>query len=201
MNKKAIQLIISVVSLAAVGSANATLTLQGGLAAGGTGSFTSDSLTLNALQLVESATGDFSPAVQSGSELTANTTTISGLSTTALVVSVPDYFSFSSTLIAPGTSPSDRFEFNLASLTETSDSGGLATFSGTGTLVDTTGAYASAPATFTLGFSGSAGESFSMDTEPSVAPVPEPSTLIAGAAMLLPFGVGAFRALRKGRKN
>jgi hypothetical protein len=197
MKSKNIPLVISLVSLAVASSANAALQINGGLAAGGTGASTSSSLTLNALQLVEGTDGDLS-VVQSGSGLTADTSTISGLSTTAEAVSVSDFFVFSSTLISPGTTPADRFEFNLATLTETSDVGGLADYSGTGTLVDTTGAFADTPATFTLSFSGPAAESFSLDTVPS--PVPEPSTFVAGASMLLPFGFGVFRMLRKGRK-
>jgi hypothetical protein len=35
---------------------------------------------------------------------------------------------------------------------------------------------------------------------PAPTPVPEASTVIAGAVMILPLGVSAFRALRKGRK-
>ncbi len=34
---------------------------------------------------------------------------------------------------------------------------------------------------------------------PILAPVPEPSTVVAGALMLLPFGIGAIRSLRKER--
>ena len=34
---------------------------------------------------------------------------------------------------------------------------------------------------------------------PSLGPVPEPSTIVAGALMLLPFGIGAIRSLRKDR--
>jgi hypothetical protein len=34
---------------------------------------------------------------------------------------------------------------------------------------------------------------------PTPAPVPEASTMLAGALMLLPFGVGAIRSLRKER--
>ena len=34
---------------------------------------------------------------------------------------------------------------------------------------------------------------------PILAPVPEPSTVVAGALMLLPFGIGAIRSLRKDR--
>jgi hypothetical protein len=183
--------------LAVASSAHATL-IDGGLAAGATGSFTSSSLTLSGTQFVESSSGDFSPEVQSLSGLTAYSSTISGLSSTALAVNIADYFSFSSTLIAPGTTPSDRFEFNLTSLTETFFGSGIADFSGTGTIVDTTGAFADTAATFTLGFSGPASESFSMSTV--AAPVPEPTTIVAGASMLLPFGVGALRILRKSRK-
>ena len=34
---------------------------------------------------------------------------------------------------------------------------------------------------------------------PTLGPVPEPSTIVAGALMLLPFGIGAIRSLRKDR--
>jgi len=34
---------------------------------------------------------------------------------------------------------------------------------------------------------------------PTLAPVPEPTTVVAGALMLLPFGIGALRSLRKDR--
>jgi len=39
----------------------------------------------------------------------------------------------------------------------------------------------------------------SSDTPKGLAPVPEPSTVVAGALMLLPFGIGAIRSLRKDR--
>jgi hypothetical protein len=53
-------------------------------------------------------------------------------------------------------------------------------------------------ATFTLNDDGV--EWGSPDSIPAPAPVPEASTLLAGALMVLPFGVGAFRALRKDRR-
>jgi hypothetical protein len=201
---KKIQIVAILASLAAVGSAHAQLELNAGLAVGGSGSYTSSSLSLNALQLVESANGDFSPAVQSGSGLTADTINLTGLSTTAKTENIADFLEFSSNLINPGTSPTDEFSFTLTSITEVSFTtayGGFAEFTGTGYFVDSTGTYADTDATFTLGTTGEAGgaesDNFSMST---VAPVPEPTTFIAGAAMLLPFGVGAFRSLRKDRK-
>jgi len=45
---------------------------------------------------------------------------------------------------------------------------------------------------------GAALDNVSLEAVP--APIPEPSTVVAGAMMLLPFGVGAFRSLRKERK-
>ena len=33
------------------------------------------------------------------------------------------------------------------------------------------------------------------------APVPEPSTIFAGAALLVPFGISAVRAMRKNRRK
>jgi hypothetical protein len=39
----------------------------------------------------------------------------------------------------------------------------------------------------------------SINTLPIYAPVPEPTTVLAGALMLLPLGIGAMRCLRKER--
>ena len=38
------------------------------------------------------------------------------------------------------------------------------------------------------------------DGQHAVAPVPEPTTMIAGALLLLPFGASTLRMLRKSRK-
>jgi hypothetical protein len=194
MKTKKIQLVISLASLAAVSSANAALAqIDGGMAVGGTGSFTDSSLTLNSPQFITYGTGDLS-YLSLFAPLPVGTPTISGLSANPLSENIADYFVFAS-----GT-PGDNFEFTLTSLTETyytTSYGGLADFSGTGTLVDADGTYAVTPASFTIGFSGPTSESFSFDT----APVPEPTTFIAGAAMLLPFGAGAFRMVRRMRKS
>lgn len=53
-------------------------------------------------------------------------------------------------------------------------------------------------ATFTL--NGDGVEWTAPDSVPAPSPVPEASTLLSGALMALPFGVGAFRALRKDRR-
>jgi hypothetical protein len=189
-----LQLVISLVGLTVAGSANAALQMTGGFAAGGDGSYTDSSLALGAVDLIQGqGTGSFA-AVPDGGLLTANTTAITGLSGSPLAVSISDFFVFSSAFIGSGTTPANRFDFNLATLSEAP--GGV--FSGTGTVVDTTGDFANTPATFTLSFGGSASESFSLTAEPSA--VPEPSTIISGAAMLLPFGAGAVRKLRNSQK-
>ena len=184
--------------VAVASSAHATLYLDGGLAVGGSGSYTSSSLTLNGFGLVESASGDFNPNVQSGSGATLYSQTIGSLSATAKTENISDFFTFSSTLLAPGTTPSDQYVFDLATLKEVAG-----VFYGTGTVVDTvtSDGYAPTAADFTLSLAGNPGQSglgasFSMST---IAPVPEPSTIFAGASLLVPFSVGAIRMLRRGR--
>lgn len=165
-----------------------------------TANYTSTSLKLTADNLVTTAEqGDLASLVPAHSDLTAYTGTITGLSTTAKTVNIADFFVFSypdGTLGTSGTSPDGRFEFNLTTLAET----GAGIFQGTGTLVDTQGVYADTAATFTIGFSGSDSYSFTIAGAPLTAPVPEPTTIAAGALMLLPMGMSALRALRKEQK-
>jgi hypothetical protein len=168
------------------------------LAAGG--SFTSSSLTLNALNLI---TGSPTlPGVPALSDLTAYSTAITGLSSTATTLNISDFFVFSTpdgTFGGSGTTPNGRYDFNLSTLAETAflSSPNIATFYGTGTLVDTTGAFADTAADFTLSFSGQGSYSFTLAAEAS--PVPEPTTVLAGALLLLPLGIGAVRSMRKVR--
>lgn len=164
--------------------------INGGIAVGGTGSYTSSSLTLNATQLVESSTGDLSTA-DSLSYATASTATVSGLSSTALTLTSPiaDFFEFSTAGIpgSTGTTPGDRFDFELTSLSEVTS--GLTSFYGSGILSDSTGALQSSPATFTMTFSGPNSESFSLDT----VATPEPSSWVLAAIACGALGFFAYR--------
>jgi len=56
------------------------------------------------------------------------------------------------------------------------------------------------PTQVTFEFYGPMGTQFYFD-DVNFAPVPEPGTLVAGALLLLPLGVRAFRALRKSREG
>jgi hypothetical protein len=178
-------------------AANAALSnLDGGLASGGSGVYTSSSLQLNSLGLVESASGDFATAgVLSGAFLTSYANALTGLSSSPTIENIDNFFDFSSTgPLAGGTTPSDRFDFDLYSITETSTPG---VFTGIGTVSDTGGTYAPTPATFTLSVAGlpnsSDGDSFSLST------VPEPKTVIAAGLLLVPLGAGLFRTFRQRR--
>ena len=154
------------------------------------GSFTSSSLTLNSTNLILTYSGGFTGQVPAESELTADNSTISGLSSSASTESINDFLVFSVpySVSGSGTTPLDRFDFDLTSLTEVSyNAPNNATFSGTGMLIDTTGAYANTPATLSLSFSGPSTYSFTL----TAAPVPEPTTIGLFAAGLL--GAFAFR--------
>lgn len=95
---------------------------------------------------------------------------------------ITGFFTFSApdTLVNSGTTPVDRFVFNLATITEAAyNSSQNADFSGTGTLVDTQGIYANTPAEFNLSFSGPSTYSFTLQA------VPEPATISLVATGLL----------------
>jgi hypothetical protein len=146
-----------------------------------TGSWTASSLTMSAINLITtSEQGTFLALVPSHSDLTAYTTTITGLSTSPTAENIPDFFVFSTpdvTFATSGTTPNNRFEFNLATITDVG--GGV--FTGTGTLVDTTAAYANTPGIFTLSFPD---DVYSF----TIAAVPEPSSLcllIGGLGLLV----------------
>jgi hypothetical protein len=172
-------LAISVAILTIEGSARAALMMNGSLADTdfpGGGSFTSSSVTLTTPTLITtSETGMFASLVPPHSDLTSYTGTLTGLSATPATEDINNFFQFStpdSTFGTSGTTPNNRFDFDLATLSETTyiSSPQTATFSGIGMLIDTTGQYASSPADFTLSFSGQDSYSFTL----AVVSVPEP---------------------------
>ena len=157
-----------------------------------TGFFTSSSLSMDISNVTSpfpgAATGTFALTVPAGSEVMADSTILGGLSSTPISESVPDFLVFASQ--GPftggiGTSPANRFSFDLLSLSEIyNPSTGLANFVGTGTLADADvqGTYSTTPADLYIGFSGPNTYSF------TVQAIPEPSTfgILAGLG-LLPF--------------
>lgn len=152
-----------------------------------TSSWTASTLTLNAINLITaSEQGTFLALVPSHSDLTAYATTITGLSTSPTADSIPDFFVFSTPdaiFATSGTTPNNRFHFNLATITDVNPGSGVGVFTGTGTLVDTQGAYANTPAIFTLSFPDGGG-TYSF----TIAAVPEPSSfglLFGGLGLLV----------------
>jgi hypothetical protein len=156
-----------------------------------TSSFTSSSVSLNQLNLItHSETGTFLTFVPALSDLTASTALLSGLSATPTVESVPNFLVFSTpdtTLSTSGTTPSNRFSFDLTSLSETAYNGSTATFSGSGVITDSLGAFSATQATLDLAFSSQSGYTLTISI-PDTAAVPEPSTwalMLGGFGMLL----------------
>ena len=198
MNTKKLQLLVAAISLACTSAANAQL-FSGSIAVGTglTGPFTatysSSSFTLNANNVVTGSPQGTFALIPSLSNMTADSTIVSGLSSAPLADSIPDFFVFSSTgpFGASGTTPNNRFDFNLTTIT---DLGGGA-FSGTGTLTDTQGTYTPTLADFTLNFSSSINSSpgsysFTLASESeSAVSTPEPTTwaLLLGGLGLLAF--------------
>jgi hypothetical protein len=167
------------------------------------GTATASSISLFSSNIVLSATGSFAGVVPvDGVVMSLGTggagPTIGGLSTTPTTVSLNNFFVFSQQdtfggYQASGTSPVNRFEFNLETLTEDSyDSGtGQALFTGTGTIIDITGGYQETAADLTVTFSGPGSPS---PYTFSVEAVPEPATMSLAAAGLL--GLLAWRRPR-----
>lgn len=163
------------------------------------GAATSSSMTLFYTNIVQSATGDFAGIVPNNSLVSINPfyTQIDGLSTTPTMVSINNYLLFSQRdsfigYQASGTTPSNRFEFNLETLAEDSynSTTGQALFTGTGTIVDTIGAaaYQDTPADFTVTFTSARAYTFTVDA------VPEPGIMSFAAIGLL--SVSALRRRR-----
>jgi len=179
MNIKKLQLLVAMASLAFVGAANAQqMTGSFGVSdfyAGGSAS--AGTLTLFETALITSSeTGIFLTLVPAHSDLTAYTNTISGIGSSPTTENISDYLVFSTpdaTFGSSGTTPNNRFEFNLATLQYLGDGSGTYAFAGQGTLVDSQGQYANTPAEMTVSFSGPGTYSFSFAAEP----VPEPSTI------------------------
>jgi hypothetical protein len=146
-----------------------------------TGAYTSSSLLIDNLNFTQpgSASGTFLSAVPMGTEVFGTNMVVSGLSTSPETVNINNFVviggagHFGST----GTTPNDRFQFELQTLTENDSSIGY--FTGTGILTDITGNYASTPATLLLSFSGNSNYSFTLQA------VPEPATLSLAAVGFL----------------
>jgi PEP-CTERM motif len=172
--------------------------LTGSLSASDVGtfaSFTSSSVTLVHSNIINFDSGSFGTSVPTNSLLTVPSgffsTTINGLSSTPLSDSINNFFVFSSPLGGFGgsTTPANRFDFDLATITENSDNGTTATFSGTGTIVDTTGAFQDTPGQFTVDFLSPGQYTLTLEA------VPEPATISVAVTGLL--GAWALRR-RKG---
>ncbi len=153
------------------------------------GSFTSSSLTLSPSSLIIAESGIFASLVPNFGALTSDTGTLTGLSAAPTTEDINDFFVFStpeSSFGFPGTTPNNRFEFDLATLSEVSCSQ-TADFVGTGTLVDAAGVYANTPAYFDLSFSAEGNYSFALATIPEANQYGILGGI--GAVLLLSFGV------------
>jgi hypothetical protein len=183
-------------SLSLVGAANAAY-INGSVAfsefGGQNGSFgvsapNNSSLTLQAGNVVTGSAGDLNNPIISS--FTAYATAVTGIksSPSSTTEAINNYFVFSG-----GTTPANRFHFEPLTIQYV---GTLGEFSGTGTLTDSSGAFDPTFATFNVSFSDAHNYGGTLATV-----VPEPATygVWAGALLLLPFGTGLLRALRRHR--
>jgi hypothetical protein len=162
--------------------------------------FTTSSLTMDISNWTEpsSGMGTFAtPTVPNGTEAYVNTSTldntINGLSSTPETLNISDFVIIGglgpAAFGSPGTSPNNRFDFELQTLSEDYVSSTVAYFTGTGILTDTQNDYSPTSAEFLLSFSGVNNYSFTLQA------VPEPATLSLTAVGLL--GALVFRRRKK----
>lgn len=152
-----------------------------------TGSYSASSLALDAANFTApgSATLTFSSTVPDGTEVTANSATINGISSSSPeTVSISDFLQIGSAghFGSVGTTPTNRFDFDLQTIEEPASG----TFVGFGTLSDTAGIYSDTPFQMTLNFSGANNYSFILEA------VPEPATITLALA-----GLGGLLVLRR----
>jgi hypothetical protein len=192
MKMKKLLIAVCAVTLTLAGKANAQF-LSGSVTATNypifvVASATSSSLMLGGTNIVAGTTGDFTGTVPLGGDFQVEfgrPAQITGLSTSPLDDPISHFFVFSTGYLGSGTTPDRRFEFDLQTITEDSYSGnGIGDFSGTGTLIDNAGVYASSPADFTVDFSNANNYVLTLA-------VPEPAT--AGLLATGLFGLWALR--------
>lgn len=163
-----------------------------------TGAYTASSLSMDISNYTVpfSGTGTFaaptSGTVPIGTEAFVKGTTITGLSANPLTLDISDFVIIGApgpiAFGSPGTTPIDRYDFELQTLTENNPSIGY--FTGMGILTDTAGTYSPTSAELLLTFSGVHNYSFTLQV------VPEPTTLSLAAVGFL----GAL-ALRRRRRS
>ena len=113
------------------------------------------------------------------------TGTISGITSTAsspTPLPINDYLSF--------TEGGDTFDFTLTSIRSAASA---SAFYLVGTMTDSLNDYSATPVDATVSFSSANNYSFTM----ALVPVPEPTTIAAGAMLLLPLGLSCLQILRK----
>jgi len=200
MNLKKYQLLISGLVLALATAANAQPTFLPNSSIGfqeyiDAGSFTSSSLTMSPTNFVVpfSQQGTFLSTVPSGTIVYVGNPpnlTLTDLSSTPQTEDITDFLIIGAPgpFGSPGTTPVNRFFFNLQTLAEVDPVNG--SFLGTGVLVDSTGAYVNTPLQFALNFTevdDVSSYTFTLST------VPEPSTISLVAAGLLGLGSWSLR--------
>jgi hypothetical protein len=176
MNIKRLFIAICAVTLSMTGSANAQF-FSGSITVSNSPIYavafaTGSSLMLSGTNLVAKTTGGFTGVVPlEGLFLVqfGDPAEINGLSASPLTDSINNFFVFSTGYeFGPGTTPPNRFDFDLQTITEDPD--GIGDFSGTGTLIDNGGVYGSSPAEFTVDFTSANNYILTLD-------VPEPATI------------------------
>jgi hypothetical protein len=160
-------------------------------------SVTASSVTLIMTNIIDSTyfppsglgPNSFYTLVPSNSLLFAYSSTVSGLSSTPTAISINDFFVFSypEPGFGPSTTPPNRFDFDLLTIADsyTGNANNTATITGTGTIVDTTGAFQNTPGEFTIDFEHPNQYTITLQA------VPEPTTVSLVVAGLL--GALAFR--------
>lgn len=182
-----VPVILSVASVATAQGFSGVLSVQEDSSQ--TGAYTSSSLLLDNLNYTEpliAPTGMFATTVPEATEVYAYSTQISGLTSTPQTEDINDFLVIGgpgpAPYDSPGTTPNDRFDFDLQTLEESSSQPGG--FIGEGTLIDTQGVYSDTAAQLAINFTpSSANYSFTL----TATPEPATLTLVLAGLGVLPF--------------
>lgn len=202
MSIKKIRFLVAAAGLTLAGAAHAQPYLNGNLGtvefpSSLSSSYTGSSFTLATDNLITSDDTDLA-VVPLHSDAIASLITVSGLSTSPTPEDIDQFLLFSSPGVSPftgpGTTPVNRFDFILTSITDVNPADG--DFSGTGIFHDYTGGFSDTAGTVNIDFFSSPNAySITLSALGTPAAVPEPSTL-----GLLATGLAGAWTLRR-RKN
>ena len=187
--RKALLLACAAALMAVAPVARAALAIDGDI--GFTGTFTVIGATGGKLNTATSMSIGTVNVVSANGDLTGAGTPLSFFSPIGVNGNGPSLVGNTLWTVKVGT---ETYLFTVATETQSFASASQLNLLGTGTMTTTKDGFDPTPGEWQLGF-GKSGASFTWQS--TAAAVPEPTTCLAGALMLLPFAASTIRSLRR----